>query len=261
MTDPADRWDQGSAYDRFMGRWSLLVAEAFVRWLAVPPGSWLDVGCGTGALLATAAATASPTRLAGVDPSHDFLAVAATRLPAADLRVADAQSLPFDDGEFDVVASGLVLNFVPDPAAAVREMRRVARPGGVFGAYVWDYADGMGFLRTFWDAVIELDPAAAHLDEGRRFSISRAGALAEALRAAGLTDVTGTAIEIPTHFAGFDDYWQPFLGSQGPAGAYLAMLDAERRSALRDRLSANLEPSADGSIHLTARAWAAQGIA
>ncbi len=261
MTDPADRWDQGSAYDRFMGRWSLSVAETFVRWLAAPAGSWLDVGCGTGALLATAAAHASPTRLAGVDPSEAFLAAAATRLPDADLRVADAQSLPFSDGEFDVVASGLVLNFVPDQPAAMHEMRRVARPGGIVAAYVWDYVDGMQFLRTFWDAVTELDPAAAHLHEGRRFPISRAGALADAFRAAGLTDVTDTAIEVPTRFAGIDDYWLPFLGSQGPAGAYLATLDAERRTALRDRLSTNLRPSPDGSINLTARAWAARGKA
>jgi hypothetical protein len=119
----------------------------------------------------------------------------------------------------------------------------------------------MQFLRTFWDAVIELDPSAAHLDEGRRFPICRPGALADAFRAAGLTDVTDMAIEIPTRFAGFDDYWQPFLGSQGPAGAYLATLDTERRAALRDRLSTSLRPSPDGSINLTARAWAARGVA
>ena len=199
-----ERWDAGDAYDRFMGRWSRLVAREFLSWLAPAPGlDWLDIGCGTGSLLTAIDAVAGPRSLSGVDPSAGFLATAADRLPpATDLRVGDAGRLEFADASFDATVSGLVLNFVPDASAALAEMRRVTRPGGTVGGYVWDYADGMGFLRHFWDAATELDPAAAELDEGPRFPICRHDGLTDALAAAGLVDVTGTALEIPTTFQG-----------------------------------------------------------
>ena len=253
----------GDAYDRFMGRWSRIAAREFVAWLAMRPASdWLDVGCGTGNLLAAAAQTASPRSLSGVDPSAGFLATAADHLPSGtDLRVGGADRLEFADASFDATVSGLVLNFVPHPGAAIAEMRRVTRPGGTVGGYVWDYADGMALLRHFWDAVIELDPAAAELDEGGRFPICRRDGLTDALRAAGLADVAGTALEIPTVFTDFDDLWEPFLGGQGPGPAYVVALDGQRRSALRENLRARVPVKPDGSIRLTARAWAARGSA
>lgn len=257
-----ERWDAGNAYDRFMGRWSRRVAALFVERLGVPAGSeWLDVGCGTGALIGTIARHASPAGLAGVDPSPEFLGEAAGQVPeGTDLRVADARQLPFETGSFDAVVSGLVLNFVPDPAEAVAEMRRVTRPGGVVAAYVWDYAEGMGFLRQFWDAATELDPAAKALDEGRRrFPLCRPEPLLALFGAAELADVAVAPIDIATTFSSFDDYWQPFHAGQGPAGTYLTSLPAERREALGDRLRSRLPVSANGSIGLTARAWAVQG--
>lgn len=263
LSTPHEQWDAGDAYDRFMGRWSRLAAREFVAWLGAPPGAdWLDVGCGTGSLLTAIHAAAQPRSLAGVDPSAAFLAAAADHLPAGtDLRVAGALQLGHDGATFDAVVAGLVLNFVPDPAAAIAEMRRVARPGGIVGGYVWDYADGMGFLRHFWDAVIELDPEAAALDEGPRFPICRRDGLTDALAAAGLQDVAGTALEIPTTFTDFDDLWQPFLGGQGPGPAYVVALDDGRRSTLREALRARVPVAANGSIQLTARAWAARGRA
>ena len=257
-----DRWDQGGDYDRFMGQWSRLVAPAFVAWLDVPPGSsWLDVGSGTGAVLHAIAAHASPSRLAAVDPSDEFLAIAARGLPIhADVRRGDAQDLPFAADEFDAVVSGLVLNFVPDPSAALAAKRRVCREGGAVAAYVWDYAEGMRFLRHFWDAATQLDPTAQALDEGRnRFPLCRPEPLAALFTDAGLSQVQTTAIEVERRFDSFDTYWQPFLGGQGPAGTYVTTLSEARRTALADELRRRLPNAADGSITLTARAWAVRG--
>lgn len=257
MQNVINRWDQADAYERFMGRWSRLVALEFVHWLDIPPGAtWLDVGCGTGALLQTVASAARPSRLGGVDPSEQFLATAAERVPDADLRQGDAQSIPFESDSFDAVISGLVLNFVPDPVAALREMRRVARTGGTVSAYVWDYAQGMQYLRRFWDAAVALDPSAADLDEGRRGWLATPDGLEGAFADAGLADVTGTALVVPTTFGGFDDYWTPFLAGQGPAGGYVAGLPADRRSTLESRLRSTLGATGSGPIHLTAQAWA-----
>lgn len=258
----ADRWDRGTAYDEFMGRWSRPVAAQFLQWLGVARGAaWLDVGCGTGSLLHTIAAKSGPSELAGVDPSRAFLAIAARGLTTdADLRVGDAEEIPFAPESFDAVVSGLVLNFVPNPAAALAAMRRVCRPGGLVAAYLWDYADGMRFLRLFWDAATALDPAAGALDEGRsRFTLCQPDRLAELFASSGLAEVETTGIEVRRTFAGFDDYWQPFLAGQGPAGTYLVGLADADRSALADELRRRLPMSADGSIRLGARAWAVQG--
>jgi len=257
-----DNWDRGGDYDRFMGQWSRLVAPIFIGWLDVPPGStWLDVGSGTGAVLHAIAAQASPSRLAAVDPSDEFLALAARGLEIqADVRRGDADNLPFAADEFDAVVSGLVLNFVPDPAAALAAKRRVCREGGVVAAYVWDYAEGMRFLRHFWDAATQLDPSAQALDEGRnRFPLCRPEPLSALFTDAGLSQVETTGIEVERRFDSFDAYWQPFLGGQGPAGTYVATLSEARRTALADELRRRLPTAADGSITLTARAWAVRG--
>ncbi|MGK5678361.1 class I SAM-dependent methyltransferase [Actinoplanes sp. URMC 104] len=251
-----DVWEAGDAYEAYVGRWSRKVAAEFVGWLDVPAGRrWLDAGCGTGALTSAALRT-GPARVVGVDPSRGFLRTA----PVEAHRVAgDAAALPLGDASFDVVVSGLALNFVPRPGAAVAEFARVAAPGATVAAYVWDYATGMQMMRLFWDAAAEVDPAAAGRDEGRRFPICHEPALRAAWAAAGLTEVATRSIEVPTVFAGFDDFWQPFLGGQGAAPSYLATLGQHEQHAIRELLRARAPASADGTIALTAAAWAVRG--
>jgi SAM-dependent methyltransferase len=256
-------WQTGDAYEAYIGRWSRRVAETFVRQLGVPASRrWLDVGCGTGALTSAVLATADPVEVVGVDPSEGFLATARAAVtdPRASFEVADARALPFPDGSFDVTVSGLVLNFVPDPAKAAAEIARVTR--GVAAAYLWDLSDGMELIRHFWDAAAELDPAkVAELDEGRRFTLCRPEPLGRLWTEAGFTEVSVGEIKIPTVFTGFDDYWQPFLGAQGPAPAYLATLPEARRDQIRELLRSRLPTNPDGSIPLSARAWVVRGTA
>jgi SAM-dependent methyltransferase len=257
----ADTWERGNPYERYVGRWSRQVAPAFLAWLGAGPGlRWLDVGCGTGALSAAIVAHARPASVCGVDPSAAFLETARSNLgPEVALHPAGAGSLPLDDASVDVSISGLVLNFVPDLPGALAEMRRVTAPGGTIAGYVWDYADGMELIRCFWDAAVELDPAAATLHEGARFPLCSPSALAAAFRTAGMDDVATTSIDIPTRFDSFADYWTPFLGGQGPAPAYAMSLDEARRRLLADRLAQRLPLQADGALALTARAWAVRG--
>lgn len=256
-------WAVGEAYEAYVGRWSRDVAVAFLHWLDVPAGRrWLDVGCGTGALTATILAQADPAEVVGVDPSEGFLANARAQIadPRATFRTGDARSLPLPDRRFDAVVSGLTLNFVPDPQRAATELARVATSDGVAAAYVWDYAEGMAMMRYFWDAAATLDPAAADLDEGRRFPLCQPEPLRGLWADAGLDKVTVQAIDVPTVFADFDDYWTPFLGGQGPAPGYAMSLTEEHRRALRDLLRARLPTGPGGSIPLTARAWAVRGV-
>lgn len=259
---PADAWTSDQAYEPYVGRWSRLVARRFLQWLAGGPRSaWCDVGCGTGALAHAILATEHPNRVLGIDPSEKYLAAArrgAAVLPF-EAAVGSATAIPALDGEFDQVVSALVLNFVPQPDEALIEMRRITRPGGLIGAYVWDYAEGMQMIRTFWDAAVAMDPTAADLDEGRRFPLCRPEPLGALFGAAGLVDVEVAPIEIPTVFADFDDLWRPFLGGQGPAPGYCASLPEDGRDALREQLRAILPQQPDGSIPLDARAWAVRG--
>ena len=232
--------------------------RVFLSWLRIPAGRrWLDVGCGTGALCAAIVDRCSPSSVAGVEPSEGFLKTAKENLAGrAVLHHGSATAIPLDDASVDVVVSGLVLNFVPDQRAALAEMARVTASGGTIAAYVWDYAGKMELMRFFWDAAVELDPDAARMDEGIRFPLCRPEALVALFASAGLEGVEVTAIDIPTPFASFEDYWQPFLGGQGPAPAYAMSLDETARARLRDRIRERLPAQADGSISLTARAWA-----
>jgi SAM-dependent methyltransferase len=255
-------WADGEAYEAYVGRWSRRVAGEFVAWLDVPAGRrWLDVGCGAGALTATVLAAADPDEVVGVDPSEGFLTHARATIddPRATFRTGDARALPVPDDRFDVVVSGLALNFVPDPPRAVSELARVAAPGGRVAAYVWDYAEGMAMMRYFWDAAVDLDPAATELDEGVRFPVCHPDALRDLWHGAALSGVTVRAIDVPTVFADFTAYWNPFLGAQGAAPAYLSSLPDDHRQALRNRLAERVPTGVDGSIHLTARAWAVTG--
>ena len=257
---PPATWAAGDRYEPYVGRWSRRAAPEFLAWLALPAGKrWLDVGCGTGALSQTILANAQPAGVAGVDPSEGFLAFARARVPQAEFHVGDAQALTFEDDSFDVAVSGLVLNFVPDAAKAVGEMRRVVRPGGTVAAYVWDYAGEMQLMRRFWAAAVALDPAAGALDEAIRFSLCRPDALRALWTAAGLQDIEVRTIDVPTVFKDFDDYWSPFLGGQGPAPTYCMSLPEDRRERLRRHLQDTLPIEADGSIRLIARAFAVRG--
>ncbi len=254
----SDTWKRGSPYEQYVGRWSRQVAPRFLSWLSVPAGRrWLDVGCGTGALCAAIVDHCSPSSVAGVEPSEGFLKTAQENLAGrAALHQGSATALPFGDASFDVVVSGLVLNFVPDRHAALAEMTRVTAKGGTIAAYVWDYAGKMELMRFFWDAAVELDPDVAKMDEGIRFPLCHPEALEKLFAGAGLEGVEVKPIDIPTLFANFDDYWQPFLGGQGPAPAYAMSLDETSRARLRDRIRNRIPITANGSISLTARAWA-----
>lgn len=257
-----DVWAVGDAYESYIGRWSRLVAREFVRWLAVPGGRrWLDVGCGTGALTEAILAQADPERVVGVDPSDGFLAEARKRIgdPRAELHGGDAQRLPVADGSQDAVVSGLAVNFVPDPAAALIESVRAAAPGGVVAGYVWDYAGGMAMIRQFWDAAKLLNPAAAELDEARRFPLCHPEPLRALWAGAGLGEVAVEPIDVLSRFDSFEDYWTPFLGGQGPAPTYVASLTDRQRRSLRELLATRLPKEPDGGIVLTARAWAVRG--
>ena len=260
---PEDKWTAGDAYEPYVGRWSRLVAAEFVDWIAAPEDArWLDVGCGTGALSEAILGSSAPREVVGVDPSEAFLGFARSRLGDArvSFRTGDARALPVEDATFDVAVGGLMLNFVPEPAEALAEMRRSVRPGGAVAVYVWDYAGEMQLMRRFWDTAAALDPAAGELDEGRRFPICRPEELRMLFRQAGLYGIQDRAIDLPTVFRDFDDYWTPFLGGQGPAPGYCVSLPETKRAALREKLRTELPVAADGSIHLMARAFAVRGI-
>ncbi|HEV7265244.1 MAG TPA: class I SAM-dependent methyltransferase [Falsiroseomonas sp.] len=263
--DAARLWAAGEAYEPYVGRWSRMVAPGFLAALGVPAGGrWLDVGCGTGALTGAILAAHAPAAVTGVEPSEPFLAFARSRVtdPRAEFRQGDARALPVADGEFDAVVSGLVLNFVPDPALAAREMRRAARPGGQVAAYVWDYAEGMQMMRRFWNAAAALDPAGAGgRDEALRFPLCRPDPLRDLFAVAGFSDVEVAAIEVPTVFRDFDDYWTPFLAGGAPAPAYCMALGEDQRAALREHLRATLPRGEGGAIPLTARACTVRGTA
>ena len=264
MSGPPDVWASGEAYEPYVGRWSRPVAREFLAWLAAPEGGrWLDVGCGTGALTEAILAAASPGLVQAVDASVSYALFARSRVRDRRARflVADARSLPLGANSSDTVVSGLALNFIPQPDAALAEMARVVRKGGMVAAYVWDYAGRMQLMRHFWDAAAALDSRAMELDEGRRFPLCDPAALTALFRRAGYRNVESTAIEVPTRFRDFEDYWTPFLGGQGPAPGYATSLSDERRAALRERIHAALPIEDDGSIHLVARAWAVRGLA
>lgn len=257
-----ETWGSGAPYEQYVGRWSRRIAREFLAWLAVPSGqTWGDVGCGTGALVECILATAGPRSVFGIDRSAGFVAEAQAAIndPRVRFGVADAAALPWPNGSCDATVAGLVLNFVPDAAAMASEMVRVTRPGGRVAAYVWDYSGGMQMMRHFWDAAIEVSPDDAALDQAERFPICQPGPLEALFEQAGLSSVAVRAIDIPTIFRDFGDYWLPFLGKQGAAPTYLASLDQQKRERIRETLRARLAASADGSIALSARAWAAQG--
>lgn len=260
-----DAWGEGNSYDAYMGRWSRRLAPRFLDWLAPGPQlDWLDVGCGTGALSDQILARCDAANLIGVDPSDAFIAQARKNVPdsRAEFQIADAQALPLGDASRDLATSALALNFVPDPIKALSEMKRVIRPNGTVAFYVWDYpGGGVEFMHLFWTAATALDPDAGDRVESTRFPFCTPGGLREIMVAAGVSKVEVSAIEVITVFTDFDDYWQPFTLGAGPAPAYCMSLDPPARRQLSVRLRQSLPVAEDGSISLTARAWALKGAA
>jgi len=243
------------SYDRFMGRWSAPLAGPFADYARVAPGQRaLDVGCGPGSLTTELVARLGADHVAAVDPSVPFVEAARLRHPGVDVRRAAAEALPHPDAVFDAALAQLVVHFMADPVAGLREMARVTRPGGTVAACVWDHGSGRGPLSPFWRAVRELDPAA---DDESELAGARRGHLGELFRAAGLGQVEETELTVDRPFEGFDDWWEPFTRGVGPAGGYVAGLDEDRRARLVDSLRGSLPA---GRFTLTAIAWTARGV-
>jgi SAM-dependent methyltransferase len=249
-------------YERFMGRWSRLLAPAMATFVELRDGDEvLDIGSGTGALSRAICDATRTAVVTAVDPSEEFVTGAATRSadPRVHFEVGDAQHLRFGDATFDKTLSMLVMNFIPDPERALREMARVTRAGGVVAAAVWDYSEGMQMLRIFWEEAIAFDPTIEPRDEAH-MPLCKKGQLATLWKQQGLADVQEVPLTVPLTFTSFDDFWAPFLLGQGPAGAYVATLSKERQTALEQRLRTRLlGDEADRAIDLRARAWAAKG--
>jgi SAM-dependent methyltransferase len=245
-----------------MGRWSRLVAPLLLGFANIPDGGRiLDVGSGTGSLANEIAARLTCCRILGIDLSEHFVAYAKVLVPNANVHfeVGNAQRLSFVESEFDASLSLLVFNFIPNPRQALGELKRVTRPGGQISAATWDYGDRMEMLRIFWDAAIELDRNAERSDE-RNMPLCRSGELLALWKEGGLTDVEEQPLEIAMQFRSFDDFWQPFLTGQGPAGAYVQQLLPERRLDLRDQVKCMLPRSRQhGAFELRGRAWAVRG--
>lgn len=248
------------AYDRHVGRYGGELASALIAAAGICVGMRaLDVGSGTGALTRRLARLLGAEKVAAVDPAESFVETCRARVGSADVRMGVAEELPFDDGEFDAVLAQLVLNHMSDPVRGVQEMRRVARPGGVVVACVWDFAEGMQMLRAFWEAALLLDPiGAVESGAGNTPPFCHPGELRELWVKSGLTRVEVGELVVGAEYADFEDYWWPFAAGAGGSGKYCASLDRQRQTALREEVDRRLGFPA-GAFRLTARAWYAYG--
>jgi SAM-dependent methyltransferase len=250
------------AYDRLVGRYSGSLAAALIEFAGIEPGMRaVDVGCGPGGLTKALAERLGPANVAAADPSPPFAKACRARVPGAEVVVAPAEELPFADDAFDAALSQLVVNFMRDARAGVGQMARVTRPGGVVASCVWDYADGMTMLRSFWDAARDVVPnLGGDADEGAVMAWCREGELAGLWCDVGLRDVRAGELVVRAAYTDFEDLWTPLLAGVGPAGAFCASLDPGRQAALHDALQRRLG-APEGGFELTARAWAAAGTA
>jgi len=258
-----DSWQSAAAYEKFMGRWSVLIAQKFLRWLDIPSGRiWLDIGCGTGSLTKIILESYQPKKIISIDSSADFISYAQHTIthPSAHFKVGKSQSLELDSNSINAAVSGLVLNFVPQPEDAILEMMRVTKSGGTIGIFLWDYTGGMQMLRYFWDTAAQLNNSSRAFDEGIRFRLCKDGELESLMRETGLNKVDSIPLEVKTVFKNFDDYWEPFLGNVGPAGAYVKSLNQEEKHKLEDKLRSSLPIDDDGFISLIARAWGVKAM-
>jgi SAM-dependent methyltransferase len=251
-----------AGYERFMGRWSRLLAPAYIAFAGVKNGDRvLDVGTGTGALAAAVEANMPASEIVGIDPSDEFIAYAQKNAKSNRVyfEVGDAQVLRFKDASFDSALALLVMNFIPDHNKAVAEMRRVTRAQGTVSACVWDYDSGMQMLRFFWDEVVALDPAVEPKDE-RHMKLSRKGQLGNLWREAGLISIKEEPLVIDQAYSSFNDYWEPFTNGAGPGGSYVVSLSEDRRQQLETRMRKRLlGDRKDGPFSLIARAWCVRG--
>jgi len=254
----------GDGYEVNMGRWSRILAPRFLEFTGAPKRARvLDVGCGTGHLAGAVAEASEVTEIHGIDLSPEYVAHAAAHYtdPRITFRVGDACALPYDDGAFDCVMSLLVLHFVPRTEQAIAEIERVTRPGGWASAAVWDARGGWVANRMFFDTAAVLDPEARGR-RARNFTrpLTRPGELAKAWRSAGFSDVTETTLCIRMEYASFADYWQPFLGRDGPGAEYVRTLGMEERLSLEEAVkAAYLDGEADGARSYAALAYAVKG--
>jgi SAM-dependent methyltransferase len=249
----------GSAYDRFMGRYSVRLAGLLADTVELAAGSRaLDLGCGPGAMTGVLVDRIGTAGVSACDPSPSFVAACASRYPGIDVRAGRAEAIPFEDSHFDAAFAQLVLHFVTEPETAARELRRVVKEDGVVAACVWDFEQGMQMLRAFWDAALLVDPAAP--DEAATMRFGRAGEIAELLASAGFTDITETTLTVSSAYESFDELWSGFLAGIGPAGSYCVSLDTARQASLREHLFERIgEPV--GQFELSATARSASGVA
>ncbi|MBZ0288916.1 MAG: class I SAM-dependent methyltransferase, partial [Anaerolineae bacterium] len=254
-------FSNAQAYEGYVGRWSYFVARQFIPWLEAAPGlTWLDVGAGTGILTQAILEQAAPAKVIAVDLSADYIDFARGRIhdERVEFRVEDAAKIAIEVS-FDAAVAGLVLNFLPSPEQGLNNMVQAVKSGGIVAAYVWDYSGRMEMMRHFWVASGQVDPVAKEMEAAQQFALCRPENLRTLFESAGLNSVDVIPIDVPTRFADFDDYWLPFLAAQGSVSKYLRGIQDDTRSAIRDQLQRQLPIAADGTIALTARAWAVKG--
>lgn len=264
MQEINDKWNNADSYESYIGRWSRLVAYEFIKWINQGDNlTWLDAGCGTGALSDTISKLTKPKKIIGIDPSDNHIQFAKDyfRLnDRASFLVGDATKIPLQDNSVDIVVSGLVLNFINDIRKAIAEFKRVCRNNGMICGYVWDYSAKMEMIRYFWDAAIFLSDDAIEKDEAVRFPLCNANLFRQLFQSEGLSDIETTLIDVPAIFNDFDDFWKPFLSAQGPAPGYCMSLPEEDRQELKQKIFESLPVENDGSIHLIAGAIAIKAM-
>jgi SAM-dependent methyltransferase len=251
-------FDAADDYERFMGRWSRAIGERFLAWFGAPRGArWLDVGCGTGAFSELILRSAAPAALSGIDPSPQQIDFVRKRLPAHTFEVADSATMPFGDGAFDVIASALVLHFIPDRMKAFAEMKRVLRAGGLVGGYTWRRT-AEADMAAYWPMMRGAEAVGGQALRSATIPEGTQEGMRASLAAAGFVDIATTEIEVSQTYASFDDYWESQTRASSPPGRTVAALDERQRTKMRDMLRETM-PAADGTVTYSSIAIAGKG--